>query len=140
MIVPRAFKTELDLNNSQKTACARHAGAVRWVFNRGLARKIDAYEKGEKVPTAIDLHRQLNVLKISELAGMYEVSKCAPPRSAAQPGSGLCPLLPAGEREESRQEDPGRFPEAQVEAGTEYRSASWLDLCIFRRTVTLQKT
>lgn len=78
MIVLRAFKTELDLNNTQKTACARHAGVARWAYNWGLARKIDAYQKGEKVPTAIDLHRELNVLKEGELAWMYEVSKCAP--------------------------------------------------------------
>jgi putative transposase len=78
MIVLCAFKTELDLNNVQKTACARHAGAARWTYNWGLARKIEAYQKGEKVPTAIGLHRQLNVLKKGELAWMYEVSKCAP--------------------------------------------------------------
>ena len=78
MFVLRAFKTELDLNNAQKTACARHAGAARWAYNWGLARKIEAYQKGEKVPTAIDLHRELNELKKGELAWMYEVSKCAP--------------------------------------------------------------
>jgi len=73
-----AYKTELDLNNVQKTACARHAGAARWAYNWGLARKVAAYQKGEKVPTAIDLHRELNGLKKGELAWMYEVSKCAP--------------------------------------------------------------
>jgi putative transposase len=78
VIAPRAFKTELDLNNSQKTACTHHAGAARFAYNWGLARKIDAYGKGKKVPTAIDLHRQLNVLKKSELAWLYAVSKCAP--------------------------------------------------------------
>jgi putative transposase len=78
MIVLRAFKTELDLNNSQKTACAKHAGAARWAYNWGLARKIEAYQKGEKVPTAIGLHRELNLMKKSELTWMYEVSKCAP--------------------------------------------------------------
>ena len=30
------------------------------------------------MPTAIDLHRELNVLKKTELSWMYEVSKCAP--------------------------------------------------------------
>ena len=78
MIILRAFKTELDLNNAQKTACARHAGAARWAYNWGLARKIEAYQAGRKVPTAIDLHRELNVLKKTELAWMYAVSKCAP--------------------------------------------------------------
>ena len=78
MKILRAFKTELDLNNTQKTACARQAGAARYAYNWGLARKIAAYQAGEKVPTAIDLHRELNQLKKTELAWMYEVSKCAP--------------------------------------------------------------
>jgi putative transposase len=70
VIILRAFKTELDLNNVQKTACARHAGAARWTYNWGLARKLEAYQKGAKVPTAIDLHRELNVLKQGELSWM----------------------------------------------------------------------
>ena len=78
MLILRAFKTELDLNNRQKTACARHAGAARYAYNWGLARKIAAYRNGEKVHTAIDLHRELNVLKKTELVWMYAVSKCAP--------------------------------------------------------------
>jgi putative transposase len=39
---------------------------------------MEAYRKGEKVPSAIDLHRELNVLKQGELSWMYEISKCAP--------------------------------------------------------------
>jgi hypothetical protein len=78
MKILRACKTELDLNNTQKTACARHAGAARWAYNWGLARKMEAYRKGEKVPTAIDLHRELNALKQGELSWMYALSKCAP--------------------------------------------------------------
>ena len=78
MIVVRSFKTELDLNNFQKTACQRHAGAARYAYNWGLTRKIAARQAGEKVPTAIDLHRELNALKKTELSWMYDVSKCAP--------------------------------------------------------------
>jgi len=78
MKILRAFKTELDLNNKQKTACVRHAGAARFAYNWGLVRKQEAFEKGEKVSSAIDLHRELNALKKTELSWMYEVSKCAP--------------------------------------------------------------
>jgi putative transposase len=74
----RAFKTELDLNNKQKTACLQHAGAARFAYNWGLARKKAAFGSGEKTPSAIDLHRELNALKKSQLAWMYDVSKCAP--------------------------------------------------------------
>jgi putative transposase len=68
----------LDLNNVQRTACLRHAGAARWAFNFGLQRKIAAREAGERMPTAIDLHRELNRLKQISVPWMYEVSKCAP--------------------------------------------------------------
>ncbi len=78
MIVLRAFKTELDLNNKQRNTCVRHAGAARFAYNWGLERKIAAYQAGEKTPSAIDLHRQLNRLKKAELSWLYEVSKCAP--------------------------------------------------------------
>lgn len=78
MNVVRAYKTELDLNNIQRTACKRHAGAARYAYNWGLSRKIEAYRKGEKTPSAIDLHRELNQLKQGKLSWMYELSKCAP--------------------------------------------------------------
>jgi putative transposase len=78
MKIMRAFKTELDLNNVQKTACIRHAGAARFAYNWGLARKKEAFARGQKTPTAIDLHREINELKKTEIPWMYEVSKCAP--------------------------------------------------------------
>ncbi len=78
MQVKKAFKYELDLNNEQRTACLKHAGAARWAFNFGLRRKKEAYAAGWKTPTAVDLHRELNALKQSEIPWMYDVSKCAP--------------------------------------------------------------
>jgi putative transposase len=78
MKITRGYKTELDLNNKQRTACLQHAGAARFAFNWGLAKKIEAYKAGQKVPSAIDLHRELNKLKKTELSWMYSVSKCAP--------------------------------------------------------------
>lgn len=77
MKILRAFKTELDLSNQQKTTCVLHAGAVRFAYNWGLARKQAAFANGEKLPSAIDLHRELNALKKSELSWLYAVSKCA---------------------------------------------------------------
>lgn len=78
MKILRAFKTELDLNNQQRTACAKHSGAARWAYNWGLARKQEAFEAGLKTPSAMDLHRELNVLKRTEIGWMYEVSKTTP--------------------------------------------------------------
>src|SRR5262249_53008438 len=76
--IQRAYKTELDLNDQQVTACRKHAGAARWAYNWGLARKQDAYKATGRSPSAVDLHRELNALKRTEVPWMYEVSKCAP--------------------------------------------------------------
>jgi putative transposase len=78
MTVTRAYKTELDLNDRQITACKRHAGAARYAYNWGLARKQEAYKATGNRPSAIDLHRELNAFKKTELPWMYAVSKCAP--------------------------------------------------------------
>jgi len=86
MKVLRAYKTELNLNHQQKTACVRHAGAARFAFNWGLARKQEAFARGDRTPSASDLHRALNALKKNELSWMYAVSKCAPQGSPTRPG------------------------------------------------------
>ena len=78
MKVTRGYKTELDLNDKQRTACLKHAGAARWAYNWGLARKNAAHEAGERTPTAIDLHKELNRLKKADHPWLYETSKCAP--------------------------------------------------------------
>src|SRR5215467_7797745 len=77
-VIQRAFKTELALNDQQITACKKHAGAARWAYNWGLARKQEAYRATGKSPSAIDLHRELNALKQTHVPWMYAVSKCAP--------------------------------------------------------------
>lgn len=74
----RSYKVELDLNNKQRTACLQHAGVARWAYNWGLRRKREAYASGQKTPTAIDLHRELCVLKRTEVPWLRDVSKCAP--------------------------------------------------------------
>ncbi|MHB8894015.1 MAG: RNA-guided endonuclease InsQ/TnpB family protein [Candidatus Geothermincolia bacterium] len=78
MKVKRAWKTELKPNNTQKNLLARHCGAARFAYNWGLARKVESYQLTGKSPGAIDLRRELNALKKSELPWLYEVSKCAP--------------------------------------------------------------
>jgi putative transposase len=78
MRVQRAYKTELDLNNQQITACKQHAGAARWAYNWGLRVKQERYKATKRSPTAIELHRELNALKKTQVPWMYEVSKCAP--------------------------------------------------------------
>jgi putative transposase len=78
MPITRAYKTELDLNNTQVTACTQHAGAARWAYNWGLATKQERYKATGKSPSAMELHRELNVRKQADLSWMRDVSKCAP--------------------------------------------------------------
>jgi len=84
MLIKRAYKTELDPNNVQRTAMLKHAGAARFAYNWGLQRKQEVRELNMlpiphiKTPTAMDLHRELNRLKHTKYSWMYEVSKCAP--------------------------------------------------------------
>jgi putative transposase len=78
MRVMRAYKTELDLTDRQVTACQQHAGAARWAYNWGLRAKQERYRATKKSPSAIDLHRELNALKKTQVPGLYGVSKCPP--------------------------------------------------------------
>lgn len=77
MKITCGYKTELDLNNEQRTACLKHAGCARFAYNWGLAHAIACYRAKGLRPTAIDLHKQLNALKPIDFPWMYEVSKCA---------------------------------------------------------------
>lgn len=61
--IQRGYKTELKLNRAQLTACAQHAGAARWVYNWGLARKIAAYKETGKSPSYPSLDKELRTLK-----------------------------------------------------------------------------
>jgi putative transposase len=76
--IQRACKMELALNDRQITACKQHAGAARWAYNWGLARKQEVYRATGKSPSAIELHREVNALKQTEAPWLYQVSKCAP--------------------------------------------------------------
>lgn len=91
-----ARKTEIQPTPTQLRMLLQHAGNARWAYNWGLRRKQEAWavrkaaiesgvpaKEAPKVPTAIDLHRELNTLKNLpvEQGGvpwMYEASKCAP--------------------------------------------------------------
>jgi putative transposase len=77
-VIQRAYTTELDLNNEQITACHKRAGAARWAYNWGLARKQEADRKTGAMPSAIDLRRELNALQQTTIPWMDEVSKRAP--------------------------------------------------------------
>jgi putative transposase len=79
------FKTELKLNNPQKTFLAQHAGTARHAWNWGNRLCLQILENNKnhpeskiKFPTAIDLHKWLVALVKPENEWYYESSKCAP--------------------------------------------------------------
>ncbi len=72
----RGFKTEIAPNDRQRTALLKHAGVARFAYNWGLERKIEAWKNGEKVPSAMDLHREWNVWKRENAPWALESSKC----------------------------------------------------------------
>ena len=48
--IQRAYKTELDLNNQQVTACRKHAGAARWAYNWGLRAQAGGLSRHRQKP------------------------------------------------------------------------------------------
>ena len=79
------FKTELKLNNQQRTQLAKHAGVARHAYNWGLnlTRQILNHNQVNpkdkiKFPSAIDLHKLLVAFVKPENPWYYESSKCAP--------------------------------------------------------------
>lgn len=78
MKILRAYKTQLDVNNRQQTLLLQHLGCARWAYNFTLSKKKEAFDKKEKMPSAIDLHRELNKLKKTDYPWFYRSSKAAP--------------------------------------------------------------
>jgi len=84
MKINRAYKTELDPNNKQRTLLLKSAGAARFVYNWGLQRKEEVYKMNQlpiehiKNPTWIDLSKELNKLKKTTHPWLHKVSKCIP--------------------------------------------------------------
>ena len=80
----RAYKTELAPDEKQLPKLCNHVGAARFAYNWGLRWKLNAMEYNQlphpriELPTAVDLHRELNSLKKTRFPWMYESSKCAP--------------------------------------------------------------
>lgn len=80
-MILRAYKVQLNVNNKQQTLLLQHIGCARWAYNWALAKKKESFDKKEKIPNAIELHRELNKLKHSEIPWMYHSSKTAPQNS-----------------------------------------------------------
>jgi putative transposase len=68
----RAYKTELDLNNKQRTMMLRCAGTARFVFNWALADRIERHKNN--LPTnRFEQKRRFNTLKVEQFPWIYDV-------------------------------------------------------------------
>ena len=76
-LIYKSYKVELDPTNVQITNMKKNIGAARFAYNWGLKKKQETYEQKIKTPSAIDLHRELNVLKKTDITWAYECSKCS---------------------------------------------------------------
>lgn len=79
------FKTELKLNNKQRTLLLKHSGVARHAYNWGLGLTKQILDNNKnnpndkiKFPSAIDLHKWLVALVKPNCSWYYEVSKSAP--------------------------------------------------------------
>jgi len=75
--VVRGYNTELDLNNMQRSKCLGAVGTARLAYNWGLRQNKETIHAKRRLPTAVELHCELNKLKQTEYGWMYAVSKCA---------------------------------------------------------------
>lgn len=76
----RAYKVQLDPNNIQISKMKMNCGASRWAYNYALNIKKEKFDKKERIPNNIELHREINKLKGTEtLPWAYEngISKCS---------------------------------------------------------------
>jgi len=81
MKITRAYRTELDPNRAQLAKLCQHAAVARWSYNWGLAKKKTALDEGLSPPSSYSLQLELNRLKRSSHAWLYESSKSVPQTS-----------------------------------------------------------
>jgi putative transposase len=73
----KAFKYQIYPNQEQKVLLAKHFGCARWMYNWGLAEKIKAYEKKEKLSCFDIINRVTSLKESQEFSWLNEVnSQC----------------------------------------------------------------
>ncbi|MHA2058368.1 MAG: RNA-guided endonuclease InsQ/TnpB family protein [Candidatus Thorarchaeota archaeon] len=81
MLVHKAYRYELDPNNTQRSSLLQHAGVARFAFNWGLEHRITRFKNNQgaaRFTDSMKQHKLLNSLKKTQFSWMYECSKCAP--------------------------------------------------------------
>ncbi|MFL5629405.1 MAG: RNA-guided endonuclease InsQ/TnpB family protein [Ktedonobacteraceae bacterium] len=75
MKITRGYKTELDPTVKQYSLLCQCAGAARFAYNYGLARKQEVYKESKKSISAIDLQKELTLRKHTDLSWLRPLSK-----------------------------------------------------------------
>ena len=65
-IMIKAFKYRIYPNAEQEIIFAKHFGSCRFLYNWGLARKIELYQKENKKISCFDLIKEITILKKQE--------------------------------------------------------------------------
>jgi putative transposase len=77
MIIYRAYRYELDPNNSQRTILHKHAGVARFIYNWGLESRIRLYKENQgkdRFTRFFEQSRELTKLKKTRCPWLYETS------------------------------------------------------------------
>ena len=81
MLVRKAYRYELDPNNSQRSSLLQHGGVARFAYNWGLEQRINLFKNNQgaaRFTDAMKQHKLLTSLKKIQFPWMYECSKCVP--------------------------------------------------------------
>jgi len=65
-MIIKAYKQRIYPNKEQTELIEKHFGAIRWIYNWGLDKKIEAYQKDKKRISCFDLINELPKLKKQE--------------------------------------------------------------------------
>ncbi len=75
MLINKAYKTELQVNNKQSSYFEECAGLARFIYNWALAYWIEEYKAGNKRTSWMKLGTELTKLKQNKYTWMYNYSK-----------------------------------------------------------------
>ncbi len=73
----QGFCLELDLNRETRVTLAQSVGAARFAYNGGLERCREVLKRGERIPSAAELHRAWNVYQRAHAPWWAEIFQCA---------------------------------------------------------------
>lgn len=70
----KSYKYRLYPNKSQEVLINKHFGACRWLYNYGLAKKMEAYSKDKTSISRFDLQAELPILKKGDYQWLSEIN------------------------------------------------------------------